>query len=111
MRRFYNPDLTTEEADRLDWQNYVTLQAVQALLGLISKDMEAVFVEVQESDVVLHFVVPAERESDCIEDIEDAAFELDVLLEGRTLIRTEVHPSRPPEALREWSGVYSRRRR
>ncbi|MEU9945543.1 hypothetical protein [Streptomyces lavendulae] len=59
-------------------ENEIALLAVQALLGLISTDVIAVAVRVEEARVELIFW--ARRQSDDLEDdAEEVAFELDAL--------------------------------
>ncbi|WP_405883063.1 hypothetical protein OG762_33605 [Streptomyces sp. NBC_01136] len=62
-------------------ENEITLFAVQALLGLISDDVIAVGVRVEEERVELVFW--AHRHSSELEDdAEEATFELDALFSG-----------------------------
>ncbi|MEV0344618.1 hypothetical protein AB0H88_02550 [Nonomuraea sp. NPDC050680] len=62
-------------------ENEITLLAVQALLGLISNDVIAVAVRVEEGRVELIFWT--HRQSSELEgDAEEATFELDALFSG-----------------------------
>lgn len=59
-------------------ENEITLLAVQALLGLISKDLIAVAVRIEEGRVELIFWAHCQS-SEIENDAEEAAFELDTL--------------------------------
>ncbi len=109
VRRFYNPDLSDAEAEGLDWDNYVTLSAVQALLGVVPAEVTGVCVEVGSDEVTLHFVVSTPDVGAVPEWANEAAFELDVLLDGQTRIRAVLHKSLPTDWTgRGWRGLYIR---
>ena len=76
--------------DALLWQHYVHAQTAQASRGLIGHDVLALAVEIGEGSVTLHAVV-SQRTDEVLEDIDDVCSELDVLLDGHTLITAEVY--------------------
>ena len=71
------------------WQNYVAAQTVQAMLALLSSRVSAVSFETSDATVRLYFAIPGATRDD-IEDIEDICFELDVLLDGKVAIETDL---------------------
>ncbi|MGW3086704.1 hypothetical protein [Streptomyces sp. NPDC001108] len=85
--------MTSPEALRRE--NEIVLDAIQALLGLISSDVVAVAVLVEAHRVELIFWVrrcTAEIE----EDAEQATFELDALLSGdHPLVGSRIHVGDP----------------
>ncbi|MFI7105495.1 hypothetical protein ACIBK9_04235 [Nonomuraea sp. NPDC050227] len=84
-------------SEELERENAIVLDAVQALLGLVSADVIAVAVCVETDRVGLHFWV-RRRTSELDEDIEDAIFELDALLSGEgPLIESRIHDG-PPDS-------------
>jgi hypothetical protein len=85
---------------RLERENMLVLDALQASLGLISADMRAVSVQLDPDKVVLHFAM-RERNCDVDEDIEDMVFELDALREGSTRIEASVYVGAPDQS---WPG-------
>jgi hypothetical protein len=74
----------------LAWENYVVVQAVQALLGLVSGDVLALSAEISRGGVVLHFE-SAKVTDEVREDAEEACFELDVLLDGKVGVSAQCH--------------------
>ena len=60
------------------------------MIGLLGPGIRAVGCLFVGEEVELHFAVPVVTEVER-EDIEDIAFELDVLLEGGTPIATVIH--------------------
>ena len=89
----------------LAWQNYVALQLTQAMLGLVSQSVTEVACRVRPDQVELHFVAS----DDISEDVEDIRGDLDVFLEGRVEILTEIHqyPARLDRSDRTLIRVYS----
>ncbi|WP_367130583.1 MULTISPECIES: hypothetical protein [Streptomyces] len=85
-------------------ENEIVLLAVQALLGLISSNVIAVAVRVEEQRVELVFW--AHRHSSELEDeAEDATFELDALFSGdHPLIEYSVKIGAPDPTELESSG-------
>lgn len=77
-------------APALAWENYVVVQLVQALLGLVSADVLAVSAEISRGVVVLHFE-SAKVTSELRDDAEEACFELDVLLDGKVGVSSQCH--------------------
>jgi hypothetical protein len=76
-------------------ENAIVLDAVQALLGLISSDVIAVAVLVETHRVELSFWV-RRRTPELEEDIDQAIFELDSLFsEEHPLIESRVHEGPP----------------
>ncbi|MEU5128648.1 hypothetical protein [Streptomyces mobaraensis] len=86
-------------------ENEAVLNAIQALLGLISQDMRAVAVRVEGDRVDLSFWVRSHTD-EIDEDIDQAIFELDALYsEEHPLIESKVYEGWPdPTKL----GVYGR---
>lgn len=70
--------------------NYIVAQTARAAVGLIGAGIKAVGCEAHADGVTLHFAIISRVETER-EDIEEIAFELDVLLEGHTPIATHVH--------------------
>lgn len=67
------------------WENYVVVQLVQALLGLVSENVAAIAAQISTKAVVLHFAVK-ELSVETDDDIDHVCFELDVLLDGKVRI-------------------------
>lgn len=81
----------------LERENAIVLDAVQALLGLISTDVIAIAVGMERDRIELRFWV-RRRTSELNEDIEDAVFELDALLSGEgPLIESRIYDG-PPDS-------------
>ncbi|WP_406840010.1 hypothetical protein ACICHK_34745 [Streptomyces sp. AHU1] len=99
------------KAVTLERENEITALAVQAMLGLISADVVAVAVRVEEEKVVLTFW--ARRQSpELEEDVDDAIFELDVLSEDHPLIEATIHVGEPDmTALRSYGRMIYRAKR
>ena len=72
------------------WTSYVIVQAARASVGLVGASVRAMGCVVRSDEVELHFAVVNATAAE-LEDIDEIAFELDVLLEGHTRIRTLVH--------------------
>jgi hypothetical protein len=89
----------------LEWENYVVLQAVQALLGLVTPRVRAVSVRANPDLVTLFFAMDKCELVDQ-QDIDDAGFELDVLLDGKPRIDSSIHVGVDDEA---WDGFPHRR--
>ncbi len=89
---------------RLERENELVLDALQASLGLISTSMRAVSVQLGSDKIILHFAVH-EQNSDVDEDIDDMLFELDALRGGATRIEASVHVGAPNGA---WPGRVGR---
>jgi len=82
-------------SEQLRRENEVTLNAVQALLGLISSDVIAVAVRTEQDRVDLTFWV-RRHTPEVDEDIDDAVFELDALFsEEHPLIEATVREGAP----------------
>ncbi|TDD52330.1 hypothetical protein E1286_08960 [Nonomuraea terrae] len=90
----------------LERENAIVLDAVQALLGLISPEVIAVAVRVERDRIELRFWV-RRRTSELDEDIADAIFELDALLSGEgPLIESRIHDGPPdPTMLRSYGRM------
>ena len=89
----------------LAWKAYVVAQAAQAMLGLLDVRVSAVACRVSIDQVELLFVASG----DVSEDVEDIRGELDVLLDGKVPIETEILQS--PDRI-DWSdktllGIYA----
>jgi len=85
MRRFYNPDLSDAEIETLDWENWLTLQTVQAFLGDISDNFLGIAVEPRADAATVHVALRHESADDA-ESVRDALGDLDALLEGRVTL-------------------------
>ncbi|APE22457.1 MULTISPECIES: hypothetical protein [Streptomyces] len=79
----------------LERENEVTLYAVQALLGLISEDVVAVAVRVEEERVALTFWT-RQHSHELDADVDQAVFELDALFsEDHPVIEPTIHVGEP----------------
>ncbi|MEU9887496.1 hypothetical protein [Sphaerisporangium sp. NPDC051011] len=94
------------DPEELERENGIVLDAVQALLGLISPDVIAVAVRVEKDRVELSFWV-RRRTSELDEDIQDAVAEMEALLSGEgPLIEPRVHDGAPdPTMLRSYDRM------
>ncbi|WP_326582264.1 hypothetical protein OG250_25840 [Streptomyces sp. NBC_00487] len=91
--------------DALRRENGIVLDAVQALLGLISSDVIAVAVLVEAHRVELTFWVRG-RTPEIEEDVDQAVFELDALFsEEHPLIESRIHVGHPDPTM---LGSYGR---
>ena len=111
MRRYYNPAITPEQADALDWENMVLLQAIQATLDNISPDVRAVFVAASAGSATLHYIVAEGTQEACVEDIDDTLAEFDAAMAGTPgyeAVQAEVHVEEIPRDWVElgWRGLY-----
>lgn len=80
MRKYYNPDLSAQQVQQLDWENYVTLMAGQSLLGSVTPNMIAVLVETElEASITLHFILRCDTAVDRSE-ADEAIASLQALL-------------------------------
>ena len=86
-------------------ENFVIVQFVQAMIGLVSSRLRAVAIQLNGSEVLARFLYDVVQPSDR-EDVEDICFELDVLLEGKHRIISEVKEAIP---ISEWEGKNERR--
>ncbi|MDG4787111.1 hypothetical protein O7626_14430 [Micromonospora sp. WMMD1102] len=87
-------------ASRLEYENEVVLDALQASLGLISEYVRAVSVQIHEDKITLHFAVH-EQNAGVDEDIDEMIFELDALRDGSVRIEASVYVGIPDGA---WPG-------
>lgn len=76
--------------DELAWENFMVLEVCQAFLGLVTDNVEAIAIAADRDLVVLHVLLVGDETEHDRECIEDAADELDVLLDGHTPIETVV---------------------
>jgi hypothetical protein len=65
-------------------ENLVVLYLTQAMLGLVSTNLQAVAVEVRTDRLVVHFAFREDRPDDG-EDLEDILADLDALLDNEDL--------------------------
>ncbi|MFC5814927.1 hypothetical protein [Nonomuraea harbinensis] len=85
--------------EELERENEAVLDAVQALLGLISPDVIAVAVRAEKDRIELSFWV-RRRTSELDEDIEDAIFDMEALHSGEgPLIEPIIHDGAPDPAM------------
>lgn len=87
--------------DELAWENVVVLQVCQAFLGLVTDNVQTIAVAADRDLVVLHVLLVGDETEHDRECIEDAADELDVLLDGHTPIETVVVPGGDRQT---WAG-------
>lgn len=92
------------------WENQVVCFTVEASLGLITTEMEALYVEVLPSEVVLHVASLASNES-VRANAEEIASKLTIQLDNRIQVRLELFQGRD-----DWSwegrshrGIFARR--
>ncbi|MEY2243519.1 hypothetical protein AB8A21_11330 [Streptomyces sp. BF23-18] len=100
------------KAVTLERENQITAFAVQAMLGLISADVIAVAVRVEEEKVVLTFWA-RQHSPELEEDVDDAIFELDALFsEDHPLIEATIHVGEPDmSTLRSYGRMIYRAKR
>lgn len=112
MRQYYRPGMTDDEADALDWENYVLVSAAQAALGVIPTEMKAIFVEASPGRATVHFVVVEGAEDRVREDIEDMLGDLESLLSDaddyRNQLGSVLHVGNIPDhvSTMRWRGLY-----
>lgn len=85
---------------RLERENALVLDTVQAALGLISVPMRAISVQVTPERVILHFAL-RERNADVDEDIVDVLADLEALQDGPMRMEATVHVGAPDSS---WAG-------
>jgi cob(I)alamin adenosyltransferase len=76
--------------NELAWENVMVLEVCQAFLGLVTDNVKAIAIAADRDLVVLHVLLAGDESEHDRECIEDAADELDVLLDGHTPIETVV---------------------
>jgi hypothetical protein len=86
-------------------ENRVVLDAVQAALGLISREMRAISVCTEPGRIVLHVAV-REWTPQVEEDVDDLIYELDALQDRSVEIKASVHVGEPSAT---WPGSLGRR--
>ena len=111
MRRFYNPALSPDEADALDWANLAALAAVDAALGHLVPTVRALFVEPGGGSVTLHFVVAPGAEAEVGGDVEDVVADFEAAVDGMPEfdgVVAAVHAGSVPSdwSRRGWQPVY-----
>ncbi|WP_409463235.1 hypothetical protein [Amycolatopsis sp. GA6-003] len=91
----------------LDRENVLVLQVVQAAIGLISAKMQAISVQMDDENVIVHFAV-RQLTSEIQEDIDDIMSELDALLPGRIKSEALIHVGDPDSSWigRDYRKVY-----
>lgn len=88
----------------LDRQNRIVLLAIQALLGLISRNIIAIAVDAMNDEIVLRFWV-AIRNKETDEDIREALSELETLfIQENPSLTSEVYLGPPSPDWPEWAG-------
>lgn len=93
--------ITPEQFQR---ENLVVLYVMQALLGLISRNVIAIAVHVADDRIMLRFWV-RERDETTDGDIRDALFELEsMFINENPRIDSEIHLGSPPPNWPEWAG-------
>lgn len=94
----------TPDHEVLQRENFVVLLTVQALLGLISKDVNAVAVQVSDDRVTLRFWVN-KHSAEIDEDINDVIFELEALFtQENPSLESEVYVGSPDPDWPKWAG-------
>jgi hypothetical protein len=90
--------------EKLQRENTVVLYAVQALLGLIARNVIAVAVQVTDARITLRFWVH-DPDATTEEDVRDACFELESLFANENpQIDSEIHLGPPPTNWSQWAG-------
>lgn len=84
----------------LERENVLVLQTVQALIGLISSNMQAISIQLEDERVIVHFAV-RRITSELEEDIDDIIFELDALIPGWMTAEAQVYVGKPDS---NWIG-------
>src|SRR5688572_15986119 len=77
-------------AEEVAFENFVVVQCVQALLGLISQHMNTISVQIVDGGIKLYFAM-SECDEDDLEDIEDAVLEFEALTDSKLSVETDVH--------------------
>ena len=85
-------------------ENQLTLQILQATMGLIPESVRALSFSWSDEEIVLHFLHDKGRPVDP-EDIDDMVFELDALTDGKVKIDCELSDH---DDIRKWSGYEKR---
>lgn len=85
---------------RLNFENMLVIDALQASLGLISRNIRGISVQLESGKIVLHFAL-YNHDADVVEDIDEMAFELDALRGGAIRIETRLYVG-PPDKI--WPG-------
>ncbi|TCB94442.1 hypothetical protein E0H26_21200 [Micromonospora zingiberis] len=91
--------------NRLERENRLVLDVVQAALGLISRVMRAISVDLDSNRIILHVAVH-EHSAQVDEDIEDLVFELEALQDGSIAIESIIFVGAPSAG---WPGNTGRR--
>lgn len=89
----------------LERENRLVLDVVQAALGLISREVRAISVELDANRIILHVAV-YEHSAQVEEDVEDLLFELDALQNGSIAIKSSIFVGAPNA---DWPGNSGRR--
>ncbi|WP_290052612.1 hypothetical protein [Amycolatopsis solani] len=84
----------------LERENILVLQLVQASIGLISPEIYAISIQLQDSHVTVHFAVQKVT-SALREDVDDIIFELDALIPGSMTSKALIHQGMPDS---HWTG-------
>ena len=91
--------------EALLWQHYVHAQLAAAASGLISGDMVGLAVGIADDSLTVHAVV-SRLTDEVVEDLDDICFELDVLLEGKVPIKSELRVGFGPIGAWPPAGVH-----
>jgi hypothetical protein len=70
-------------------ENTQVINLVQAMLGSITNNFRAVFLECTDSDVALHFILEQEHSEDR-EEIEDIVFEFEALQQSGIDVEVDI---------------------
>ncbi|MEU1889546.1 hypothetical protein ABZ491_29225 [Micromonospora rifamycinica] len=89
----------------LERENRLVIDVVQAALGLISPEMQAISFDVKSERINLYIAV-RERSQRVDEDVEDLVFELEALQDGPVTIEPYIFVGSPGA---EWPGGSGRR--
>ena len=85
VRRYYNPELSWEGIERLEWENWVVLMTMQAFLHSVSPHVLAISrsaTSQPNADVTVHGALREHSEEGEI-DVEEGAFSIEAMLDGR----------------------------
>lgn len=77
--------MTNSSPNSLAWEHYLVSQVARAAVGLLSRDVVGLAVEIDNDTVVLHAAVARVTDELC-DDLDHVCFELDVLLDGHVRI-------------------------
>lgn len=99
---FLNPDLSDDDREALEVENWVCLMTVQSMLGLISTPVTAVAVEVRLRTMVTLHVALVEWSKGVVDDVMEIVGELEGFLPSTFVVQKPVVHVGPVDA--GWPG-------